>query len=65
MNTMIIVLVALFVILIYALTAIKIYKNANSTSLNPLWLILILLLPVLGPLFFLSYGLPRKKKNYL
>lgn len=65
MNTMITIFIAVFVILIYVLTAIKIYRNANSTSLNPLWLILILLLPILGPLFFLTYGLPRKKKNYL
>lgn len=62
MNSIIIILVIGFIILIYVLAAIKIYKNANNV-INPLWLILIILIPILGPLIFLSYRLPRKKKQ--
>ncbi|WP_158648540.1 PLDc N-terminal domain-containing protein [Candidatus Symbiothrix dinenymphae] len=42
-------------LLVYILTAIKIYKEGKSgIRINPIWLLVVLFLPLIGPLIFLS-----------
>jgi hypothetical protein len=58
MKFLVLIFVILFVLL-YILTCVKIYKEVKSgIRINPIWLLVIFFLPVIGPLVFLS------KKNH-
>jgi hypothetical protein len=44
-------------ILLYILAAIKIYKEVKSSrSVHPVWLLVILFFPIMGPALYLSYS---------
>ncbi|MDR2626453.1 MAG: PLDc N-terminal domain-containing protein [Dysgonamonadaceae bacterium] len=53
--TYLVSLVIVLFLLVYILAANKIYKEVKSGKrLSPVWLLVILFLPVIGPIIFLS-----------
>ena len=55
MSKLIVGLLAILFIYLYLRTAIKIYtQGKRGEKVHPLWLLLIILFPVIGPVLYLS-----------
>ncbi|MDH8702587.1 uncharacterized membrane protein YozB (DUF420 family) [Dysgonomonadaceae bacterium PH5-43] len=54
-KSSIVIILAAVIVFIYLFTVIKIYKDTKfrNCRISPLWLIVFLLVPILGPLLFL------------